>query len=77
MTREVVRECEAGLKGVNIGIFTLNCMHTSAGLTVSCSARRFGSRGNHRRLLTDFWPGNAPGSAICYRCAQLAAPCFS
>lgn len=39
VTREVVRECEAGLKGVNIGIFTLNCMHTSAGLTVSCSAR--------------------------------------
>lgn len=35
VTREVVRECEAGLRGVNIGIFTLNCMHTSAGLTVS------------------------------------------
>lgn len=35
VTREVVRECEAGLKGVDVGIFTLNMMHTSAGLTVS------------------------------------------
>lgn len=37
VTREVVRECEAGLRGVSIGLFTLNCMHTSAGLTVSAA----------------------------------------
>lgn len=35
VTRDVVRECEEGLKDVKIGIFTLNCLHTSAGLTVS------------------------------------------
>jgi len=34
VTREVVRECEEGLKDVKIGTFTLNCLHTSAGLTV-------------------------------------------
>jgi thiamine phosphate synthase YjbQ (UPF0047 family) len=34
VTRDVVRECEAGLRGVDVGIFTLNCLHTSAGLTV-------------------------------------------
>lgn len=35
VTREVVAACQEGLRGVDIGIFTLNCMHTSAGLTVS------------------------------------------
>ncbi|KLT41654.1 hypothetical protein CC85DRAFT_328912 [Cutaneotrichosporon oleaginosum] len=38
VTREVVRECEEGLRGVDVGIFTLNCMHTSAGLTVNENA---------------------------------------
>ncbi|WRT66505.1 uncharacterized protein IL334_003464 [Kwoniella shivajii] len=35
VTKEVVKECEAGLKGVDIGIFTLHCLHTSAGLTIN------------------------------------------
>ncbi len=35
VTSEVVRECQEGLKGVDVGIFMLHCMHTSAGLTVS------------------------------------------
>lgn len=30
-----MRECQEGLKGVDVGIFMLHCMHTSAGLTVS------------------------------------------
>jgi len=34
VTDAVLRECQEGLKGVDIGIFTLNCLHTSAGLTV-------------------------------------------
>jgi hypothetical protein len=34
ITSDVLRACEEGLKGVNIGIFTLSCLHTSAGLTV-------------------------------------------
>lgn len=37
VTRDVVRECEAGLKDVEVGIFTLNCLHTSAGLTVGAA----------------------------------------
>jgi thiamine phosphate synthase YjbQ (UPF0047 family) len=37
VTSQVVRECEEGLKGVDIGIFTLHCLHTSAGLTVSAT----------------------------------------
>lgn len=35
VTDAVLRECQEGLKNVDIGIFTLNCLHTSAGLTVS------------------------------------------
>jgi thiamine phosphate synthase YjbQ (UPF0047 family) len=35
ITDIVVRECQEGLKGVEIGTFTLCCLHTSAGLTVS------------------------------------------
>ncbi|WVF71300.1 secondary thiamine-phosphate synthase enzyme [Kwoniella sp. CBS 6097] len=35
VTSEVVKACEEGLKGIDIGIFTLNCLHTSAGLTVN------------------------------------------
>jgi thiamine phosphate synthase YjbQ (UPF0047 family) len=35
VTSEVLRACEEGLKGVDVGIFMLHCMHTSAGLTVS------------------------------------------
>ncbi|BEI90400.1 uncharacterized protein CcaverHIS019_0304700 [Cutaneotrichosporon cavernicola] len=38
VTRDVVRECEEGLRGVEVGIFTLNCLHTSAGLTVNENA---------------------------------------
>ena len=34
VTDAVLRECQEGLRGVDIGIFTLNCLHTSAGLTV-------------------------------------------
>lgn len=37
VTRDVLREVEEGLKGVEIGVFTLNCLHTSAGLTVGCT----------------------------------------
>ncbi|WWC70130.1 uncharacterized protein I206_104077 [Kwoniella pini CBS 10737] len=35
VTSHVLRECEAGLKGIDIGIFTLHCLHTSAGLTIN------------------------------------------
>jgi thiamine phosphate synthase YjbQ (UPF0047 family) len=35
VTDAVLRECQEGLRNVDIGIFTLNCLHTSAGLTVS------------------------------------------
>lgn len=35
VTDVVMRECQEGLKNVNIGIFMLACLHTSAGLTVS------------------------------------------
>ncbi|WVW84069.1 secondary thiamine-phosphate synthase enzyme [Kwoniella bestiolae CBS 10118] len=35
VTSHVLKECEEGLKGVDIGIFTLHCLHTSAGLTVN------------------------------------------
>ena len=35
VTEAVLRECQEGLRGIDIGIFTLNCLHTSAGLTVS------------------------------------------
>ncbi|KAI9638266.1 uncharacterized protein MKK02DRAFT_22234 [Dioszegia hungarica] len=38
VTSEVVRACEEGLKGVDVGIFMLHCMHTSAGLTVNENA---------------------------------------
>ena len=38
VTDAVLRECQEGLKGIDVGIFTLNCLHTSAGLTVSVSA---------------------------------------
>lgn len=34
VTDAVLREIQEGLKSVDIGIFTLNCLHTSAGLTV-------------------------------------------
>lgn len=34
VTDAVVRECQEGLKNVDVGIFTLCCLHTSAGLTV-------------------------------------------
>jgi thiamine phosphate synthase YjbQ (UPF0047 family) len=34
VTDAVLRECQEGLRNVDIGIFTLNCLHTSAGLTV-------------------------------------------
>lgn len=67
MTREVVRECEAGLKGVKIGIFTLNCMHTSAGLTVSCLVRHC-CRVNSRHLFIDSSPLQAPE-----RCSVITA----
>ena len=36
ITENVLRECSEALSKVDIGIFTLNCLHTSAGLTVSC-----------------------------------------
>jgi hypothetical protein len=39
VTDAVLRECQEGLKGVDIGIFTLNCLHTSAGLTVCLDSR--------------------------------------
>ena len=39
VTDAVLRECQEGLKGVDIGIFTLNCLHTSAGLTVCPNPR--------------------------------------
>ncbi|KAK1924821.1 hypothetical protein DB88DRAFT_437843 [Papiliotrema laurentii] len=35
ITDIVVRECQEGLKGVEIGTFTLCCLHTSAGLTIN------------------------------------------
>lgn len=35
VTSQVVRECQEGLSKVDVGIFMLHCMHTSAGLTVS------------------------------------------
>lgn len=35
VTSEVIQNCQEGLKNVDIGIFTLHCLHTSAGLTVS------------------------------------------
>ncbi|ORX39899.1 hypothetical protein BD324DRAFT_615431 [Kockovaella imperatae] len=33
--REVLQACQDGLKDIKIGIFTLSCLHTSAGLTVN------------------------------------------
>ncbi|RXK39509.1 secondary thiamine-phosphate synthase enzyme [Tremella mesenterica] len=35
ITDVILRECAQGLKDVSVGIFTLNCLHTSAGLTVN------------------------------------------
>ncbi|WVN88431.1 secondary thiamine-phosphate synthase enzyme [Cryptococcus depauperatus CBS 7841] len=35
VTDFVVRECQEGLRNVNVGIFTLHCLHTSAGLTLN------------------------------------------
>jgi thiamine phosphate synthase YjbQ (UPF0047 family) len=34
VTSIVLKECQEGLKNIDIGMFTLNCLHTSAGLTV-------------------------------------------
>lgn len=34
ITDVVVKECQEGLRNVDIGVFTLCCLHTSAGLTV-------------------------------------------
>lgn len=39
VTEAVLRECQEGLKGIDVGIFTLNCLHTSAGLTVRHTCR--------------------------------------
>lgn len=39
VTDVVVRECQEGLKNVDIGVFTLCCLHTSAGLTVRYQPR--------------------------------------
>jgi len=38
ITSEVTQQCQEGLRGVEIGIFTLCCLHTSAGLTVNENA---------------------------------------
>lgn len=38
VTSHVVRECQEGLSKVDVGIFMLHCMHTSAGLTVSLNS---------------------------------------
>ena len=35
VTDTILKECQEGLKGVQVGIFVLNCLHTSAGLMVN------------------------------------------
>ncbi|ODN81966.1 secondary thiamine-phosphate synthase enzyme [Cryptococcus amylolentus CBS 6039] len=35
VTSDVLHACQEGLKGVDVGIFTLHCLHTSAGLTLN------------------------------------------
>jgi hypothetical protein len=60
VTNDVIRECQEGLKGVEIGIFMLHCMHTSAGLTVS---KRFLTSGGEGQSETDRGTRGTEGSS--------------
>ncbi|WVQ72368.1 hypothetical protein IAR50_001920 [Cryptococcus sp. DSM 104548] len=44
VTSEVLQACQEGLKGVDVGIFTLHCLHTSAGLTLNENCDRYEQR---------------------------------
>lgn len=58
VTNEVIQQCREGLKNVDIGIFTLHCLHTSAGLTVS--------------LFSGCFVAAIPAGSLAYVCLHAA-----